>query len=405
MNIVISAYECSPDHGSEAGLGWSWVQSACRNDEIENIYVVTTDRYKTNIENYCNLNKYKMNKVKFYFLPLPLSNLNKLNQRFKYILWQKNVSVLVNKISKKNDIDYVHHVTWATCVLPTYLYKTDLKLIYGPVGGGERIPKSVNIHLEPREKITELIRNILANISVYFTSNINTYKKAECILVTTEETRSLIPKIYHYKTEVMQSIGLDASNIKFSGINNNEDFTILIAGRMIYWKGIDIAIEVMNRIRNIDSSIKLKIAGTGKKLTYYKQLASNNPNIVFLGNIKHQEMIDLYDSSDLLMNCSLHDSGCMVVLEAMGRGCPIITIDTGGPSVLTDETCAIKIPPSTYNEMVSKMCEAILELKCNTELRKKLGENATKRAKSYFLYDDKYTNILKVLTNIEENRE
>lgn len=109
----------------------------------------------------------------------------------------KNVSKFVKEISLSYGIDYVHHVTWATCVLPTYLYKSDLKLIYGPFGGGERIPKNVDIHLEPKERITEFIRNTLASISVHFISNRKTYKKAECILVTTEETKNLIPRKYH----------------------------------------------------------------------------------------------------------------------------------------------------------------------------------------------------------------
>ena len=27
-SVILSAYECSPDHGSEAGLGWNWVMVA-----------------------------------------------------------------------------------------------------------------------------------------------------------------------------------------------------------------------------------------------------------------------------------------------------------------------------------------------------------------------------------------
>ena len=46
MKIVISAYDCSPDHGSEAGLGWNWVMAASKYVDFDKVHVITTDRYE-----------------------------------------------------------------------------------------------------------------------------------------------------------------------------------------------------------------------------------------------------------------------------------------------------------------------------------------------------------------------
>lgn len=52
MKIVISAYDCSPDHGSEAGLGWNWVMAASKYADFDKVHVITTDRYEKNIKGY-----------------------------------------------------------------------------------------------------------------------------------------------------------------------------------------------------------------------------------------------------------------------------------------------------------------------------------------------------------------
>ena len=104
MKIVISAYDCSPDHGSEAGLGWNWVMAASRYAEFDKVHVITTDRYEKNIKKYMAEHDNEMKRIQFHFLPLPLSRLKKLNQRFKYVIWQWKAGKLAKELCKKEDI-------------------------------------------------------------------------------------------------------------------------------------------------------------------------------------------------------------------------------------------------------------------------------------------------------------
>ena len=188
MKIVISAYDCSPDHGSEAGLGWNWVMAASRYADFDKVHVITTDRYEKNIKGYMAEHSDEMKRIQFHFLPLPLSGLQKLNQRFKYIIWQWKVGNLAKELCKKEDISFLHHVTWATCVLPTFLYRVGVPFVYGPIGGGERIPQGVNLKMSKRDALVEWIRNTIADISVHIPANKAAFNKAEIILSTTEET-------------------------------------------------------------------------------------------------------------------------------------------------------------------------------------------------------------------------
>ena len=189
MKIVISAYDCSSDHGSEAGLGWNWVMAASRYAEFDKVHEITTDRHEKNIKDYITARSADMNKVVFHYLPLPFSGLKKLNQRFKYVIWQWKVGKLAKELCKEEDISFLHHVTWATCVLPTFLYR-GVPLVYGPVGGGERIPQGVNIRMSKSDAFVEWVRNTIAGLSMGIPTTRKAFKKATLILATTEETKN-----------------------------------------------------------------------------------------------------------------------------------------------------------------------------------------------------------------------
>ena len=43
LNIVISAYACSPNWGSEPGMAWNWVKNL---SDYYNIYLITSTEFK-----------------------------------------------------------------------------------------------------------------------------------------------------------------------------------------------------------------------------------------------------------------------------------------------------------------------------------------------------------------------
>lgn len=404
LQIVISAYECSPDHGSEAGLGWNWIMSAVHNSRISKVFVITMERYRNDIEKYIDGNQSEMAKAEFVFVPLPLNSFRKLNQRFKYIIWQRRVGNAAKEICSKNDIAFVHHVTWATCVFPSHLYKAGVPFIYGPVGGGERIPSVVDLQMTRHDRLAESVRKLLADTSMYMPSTRRAFRKAKIIFATTEETRQLIPAKYRSKVSLMQSIG-----VKEVGMERKyaykEGFTVLLSARMLYWKGIDIAIEVFKLLADMDDQIKLKIvgAGTRERVERYRSIVSKHSNIEYLGSVSFDEMRALYAEADLLLNCSLHDSGCMVILEALSAGLPVVGIDTGGPHILMDDESCVKIKPDMVDKMAGQICKEIISLKDNPEKLTEMSKNAIVRADA-FCFEKKYEAVIDELYNLKEGQ-
>ena len=68
----------------------------------------------------------------------------------------------------------------------TYIFISGgVPFVYGPIGGGERIPQCIDIKMSKRDTFVEWSRNAIADISIHMYVNKKAYKKASLILSTT----------------------------------------------------------------------------------------------------------------------------------------------------------------------------------------------------------------------------
>ena len=203
--------------------------------------------------------------------------------------------------------------------------------------------------------------------------------------------------------EVFQSIGLPESVfIHEKKKKTNKIPRFLMAGRMLYWKGFELGIKAFIKALEKGARGELVILGDTEGNSKYEDYRNKlkmlcgdylNKNITFVSKIEHSQMNTFYDSFDVLINCSLRDSGCFIVMEAMSRGLPLIVVNTGGPKVNTTPECAIKINPAPMKDMIEDIADAIILLGKNKVLREKMGESARKIAYSEFEMSNKIKKI------------
>lgn len=408
MNILMSSFNCSPYKGSENSLGWNWIYTAAK--EGNTISVLTWSINKEDIEkywNFCSEEESKIReRIKYYYIEPKENKLkisNHINEILVYRSFQKNIYKFAKKLILKEKFDFVHHVTWASCVQLTYLYKLGLPFVLGPVGGGERIPKEIDISLKNKDKLTELVRVFAQNISKFNYSHRKLYSKSIKIFVTTKETKMIIPKQYWDKVYILQGIGLQRSDIvvqpkKYEKINC---LKVLAVARLIYWKGIDIAIDAVIKAHLNGVNIEFSIVGDGDQMDeLIKKINNEHKNVIkFIGSIEHYTLNDFYNDSDLLLNCSLHDSGCLVVIEALSQGLPVICIKTGGPAILTDDNCAIRIEPDSYENVVNDISKDLSNLANEPEKLSKMSYWAIRKAQE-LVYENKYKEFIKELEKV-----
>jgi len=151
MNVLASVYACSPYDGSERAVGWNWV---CELDKSHQLWVITSKVYENDIERYKKSHPDALRNTDFIYVEVPkfLSFWHKgyRGERLYYLMWQKRALKVAKKLIQNVKIDLVHHITYVTCVLPTYMHKLGLPFLYGTVSGGENIPSIIHYPLHKK---------------------------------------------------------------------------------------------------------------------------------------------------------------------------------------------------------------------------------------------------------------
>lgn len=393
MKVLASVYACSPYDGSERAVGWNWIYEL---DKYHEITALTSDTYKNDIETYLEKNPGELKHTKFIYVKVPHTSWHKgyRLERLYYILWQKRAAKLAKSLCEKEHFDLVHHITYVTCVLPTYMHSLGIPFLMGPVAGGDLIPSSIGYPLSAKARIFETIRKFSQLI---FTSTPNfskTVKNASLILTATEDTARLIPKKFREKVGIFQAVGLQEQVYYPAPEHEIHDVPqFLMAGRMLYLKGYELGITAFVKAIENGLNAELTILGdteNNPSLEDYKQKIMSicgshlGKEIKVVKKVEYNKMKEFYDQFDVLINCSLRDSGCFVVMEAMARGLAVISLDTGGPKVNTTEKTALKIAPAPFDELVGQFQKAITNLGTDEKLREELSANAREFALERF---------------------
>lgn len=400
MKILLSAYACEPNKGSEPGVGWSWATEYAKCNEV---WVLTRDNNKKTIEKYMEENpEYQNKNLHFVYVGLPPKltfwKKGRRGMRLFYMLWQRKAVKVAEELNKKINFDFVQHVTFVSYTQPIYMYKLGIPLIWGPVSGGENIPSKIKIKMSLKEKIIEYVRNASQIGALMFPSIRKTMKTAKAILVATEETKKKIPTKYQSKTFILPAIGIE----KMPAVNkkNRHDgkIKIIMAGRLINWKAFDIGIRGFLRISDKYPEVELHILGEGKRKKELKILASDKigKKIIFDNPVKHDHIYEFYSEFDLFINTTLRDSGCMTMMEAMAVGLPCIAIATGGPNVLLKRFDECKIMPTSYEDCVNAVSLLIEDYIEHAPKWENIAERQHQYAAEQFLVSEKVKYIQQI---------
>lgn len=113
-------------------------------------------------------------------------------------------------------------------------------------------------------------------------------------------------------------------DLKRFRISKNVGEYFLVLSRIEPYKQVDLVAEAFAQL-----GWPLKIAGSGTRLSEYKQRFAQYDNIEFLGRVGDQELADLYANCRAFIFPPEEDAG-MVPLEAMASGRPVLAFGKGG---------------------------------------------------------------------------
>ena len=148
MKVLINAYACCPNMGSEPGMAWNWCLNLAKECEL---YIITEGEFKEQLEN--AVKKVPQgHRMHFYFNPVT-PKIRKMcwNQGdwrfYKYYReWQLKTEKIAKSICEKEKIDIIHQLNMIGFREPGYLWRVSqgmrIPFIWGPVDAKEKFPVS-----------------------------------------------------------------------------------------------------------------------------------------------------------------------------------------------------------------------------------------------------------------------
>ena len=368
LTILLSAYACEPNKGSEPEVGWQWANALSKLGH--NVHVITRANNKVNIEK--NIKKHKnLNFIYYDLSPIFIKLFSRRKKKnffsfFYFYFWQLGIYFHLKPFLKKIKFDYIHHVTFVSLRYPSFLCLYDIPFILGPVSGGETVDLKFYKSLNLRAKIFEIIRifsNYMIRISPF--SNFMFYRSKK-IFVTSSETKKLIPKRYHFKTKIMLAISSEGLQRHIKKKIHNDVFKICFVGRLLNWKGLILALDIFLKLKSKIPNSKITFIGDGLDKIFLEKKIHNlklKNSVKIIKNKKRVHILKFYKTQNLLLFPSYRDSGGMVIFESIASNLLVASLKLAGPGTILDTKSSILIDPKklTYDMIVSRFCADILK--------------------------------------------
>ena len=366
MKLLLSAFACAPNVGSEGGVGWRWALELARLYEVT---VVTDATRRTAIEQ--ELAAHPVDNLNFiYFRPGWLARvpLNSTTAQLLYTAWQFALLPFVRALHRRRPFDLAIHITYGVFRHPSFLGWLGIPFIFGPLGGGEDAPLKLKQSIRGQEKLKEILRTLINKLALLDPFLWLAYARATVILVKTEDTRRALPWPFRRRARVYPEIGFDAiENVQPPMRQPGEPLRVLFVGRLLGWKGAHLAIRAVALALHRGVQVEFTLVGRGPyepELRRTAREASVHDRIRWISQLPQQELFALYETMHCFLFPSLHDSSGNVVLEAQVKGLPVICLDIGGPATLVTPQTALVVSTHGLDEaaVIQQLADAIRTL-------------------------------------------
>ncbi len=396
--VLMLAFACEPDEGSEPEVGWKWahlMSSSC------DVTVLTQEKNRKRIDDWFTAQPGIRSRPRFEYYELgPIWRRLKKRHGWMmhpyYWMWQFKLRGKVSELMRETSFDLVHHVTFASFRMPVFV--RGLPFVWGPVGGADTAPWGLIPSCGSLAAIVrEAFRNFTTFVAGHCVDLLVPMRQAQSIaFASTPETARLISRSSRI-VRVMPTIGFDPSEAPpEKDLTDQGPLRLLFVGRLHPLKGLRLLLPALAAFP--PDAVRLTIVGAGGDQSRLERIVDSlgiRDRITFAGAVPRENLASWFDSHDVLVAPSLYESGGLSVLEAFSRGMPAIVLDRGGHALSVGTGCGIKVDPSgSPRHVTARLKDAIsLYLTERNRIRPD-GARAHARLRELYSWDHKHELML-----------
>ncbi len=391
--ILISAYACSPKHGSEQGMGWNWVNQISEQFET---WVLTDEYYAVHCREYITTHDIVKPKLHIVGIKRPGGRhriygyfwLHYLTQN----LWQRKAFIFAKELHEREHFDLIHQLNMIGYREPGYLWKLDKgkPYIWGPIGGHTQMPVAFLPFLDFKDRLVYQLRNLLNDWQMTHSRRVRyAMRRADVLFAATRTDAEAIHRIHGREAILLNETGTTIRVEKIPNdkyINNVRPLELVWSGVFLGRKALPLGLHALARVRKLkpDLKVRLTILGEGSCSSAWKNLALKlkvNDICAWVGWLPHEQAQAQMSRSDAMLFTSLQEATSTVVPEALMQGIPVICHDACGFGDMVTDKCGIKVPMTDPETSIKGFAGAILALAQDRRRLADLAGGALSRAR------------------------
>lgn len=380
--VLINAYSCSPNRGSEPGMGWNWCIHLAKYCEL---HIITEVEFKDDIEIALPQTPDK-NNINFYFNPISKKAVkmvrNQGDWRFYYYYrrWQKDTLKIAKQIIAENDIDIIHQLNMIGFREPGNLWKIKGKpYVWGPIGGLKKTPIAYLKGSNVEAIVLNYIKNIITTLQLKYDIRVHkAFKRADLLISAIPDSQISIFQEKKLTSILIPETGTFISEDVEIERFFSEELNVMWVGRFYFRKQLPLALKSIAATKN--KKIILHVYGKGNEVQEQamRKMANDlkiSNQVIWHGNKPNAMVHEAMRNANLFFFTSISEDTSTVILEAISNKLPILCFDACGFGAVVNVKVGRKIKFSNPTKSIDQFSEYLNMFHDNRALLKKLSQN------------------------------
>lgn len=159
------------------------------------------------------------------------------------------------------------------------------------------------------------------------------------------------------------------------------DIALITACRLTEEKNVKFLVESFNKTKKSCPNVKFIIVGDGAVKKDLEKMVKGfgiESNVIFTGLVNKEEIVSLYQASDVFVFASLTETQGLVAVEAMASGLPVIAIKASGIEDMVQSGEDGILTGNSIDEFTGAVIKVINDKSLREELSKRAKINSKK---------------------------
>jgi glycosyltransferase involved in cell wall biosynthesis len=359
MKILLSAYACSAEAGSEPRVGFQAMLAAARDHDV---WVLTQPDMAVSLERFLQHHPLR-DRIHLEAIdppaPAQQGGVRELARtHWRHDKWQRNAAGRSLELDRHVNFDVVHHVTLAAFWLRVGVAVVNKPLVWGPVGGAVKVPWPLVTELGRRGIAESGLRMIVRPVAGRIVRS-RIADSAAVIFVQNQDTARQI-RPFTEPTVLPNAIAVGIESMPHLQPRTKE---IAFVGRFAPWKAGRLAVRAMRYVDHPDAVLHLY--GSGGEQQSILEAARRwrvAHRVCFEGQLGRGEVLERVARAGVLLHPALHEEASFAIGEALMMGTPVVCLDHGGPVELIRQwpsSPSVKVAPGRPGPTARAFARAI----------------------------------------------